>query len=252
MATDGQERQLIRLRNPWGSEEWKGAWSDGSSKWELITEEQRREMGLAVENDGEFWILLRDFLKIFQMLDFCHLGPASLTDEMSGGNSKRWEVSTFEGAWIAGSSAGGSDDDMEKFATNPQYLFTLDEPDDDNEDGECTVIVALLQKNRRVAGIKEDRWRTVGFILYEVEDPCKCPVPLTPEYLEDNTKVAEHGDRNHEVTARFRLLPGTFCVIPCTQEPDQAGEFLLRIYTEKKSMAKEHDEVATVMEKAPF
>ncbi|CAN7938594.1 unnamed protein product, partial [Ixodes hexagonus] len=254
-GTDGEERQLIRVRNPWGSTEWKGSWSDASSQWNLITEEQRQEMNLTVEDDGEFWYELQipfeDFLKIFQMLDFCHLEPASLTDEMIGGRSKRWEVSTFEGSWVPGSSAGGGDEENEQFASNPQYMITLDEPDDDNEDGECTVIVALLQKNRRRLEV-EEKWRTVGFCLYEVEDPCKCPVPLTLEYLADNTKVAEHGGNSHEVTSRLRLLPGSFCVIPCTQEPDQAGEFLLRIYTEKKSLVKEHDETATVIEKAPF
>lgn len=251
VAKDGKERRLIRVRNPWGSTEWGGAFSDGSCKWELISEEQRQEMGLTVEDDGEFWISLHDFLKIFQLLDFCHLGPGSLTGEMIGGCSKRWEVSTFEGSWIPGSNAGGTDSDMEKFATNPQYLITLDEPDDDNEDGECTVIVALLQKNRRALENTEDKWRAIGFSLHEIEDPCKCPVPLTQEYLADNTKVEEHGGRSHEVTSRFRLLPGTFCVIPCTSEPDQAGEFLLRIYSEKKSLAKEHDETAIVIEKAP-
>lgn len=77
--------QMVRVRNPWGNEcEWKGAWSDKwveldidlliaschcrgdgienitccfcrSQEWKLISEQQRQEMGLTFDNDGEFW-----------------------------------------------------------------------------------------------------------------------------------------------------------------------------------------------------
>ena len=29
---NGKER-ILKLRNPWGSKEWEGDWSDKSSKW---------------------------------------------------------------------------------------------------------------------------------------------------------------------------------------------------------------------------
>jgi calpain len=34
----------------------------------------------------------------------------------------------IRGEWMLGSSAGGSRNDLQKFATNPQYLLTLTEP----------------------------------------------------------------------------------------------------------------------------
>jgi len=29
----GREIKLVKLRNPWGEKEWKGAWSDDSHNW---------------------------------------------------------------------------------------------------------------------------------------------------------------------------------------------------------------------------
>lgn len=37
-----------------------------------------------------------------------------------------------------------------------------------------------------------------------------------------------------EVTTRFHFNPGTYVVIPSTFEPEVTGEYLLRIFTEKK------------------
>jgi calpain len=34
-----------------------------------------------------------------------------------------------------------------------------------------------------------------------------------------------------EVTARFRLFPGNYVIIPSTFEPNEEGEFLLRAYS---------------------
>ncbi|XP_077509888.1 calpain-A-like isoform X3 [Amblyomma americanum] len=246
ISVDGKNVHLIRLRNPWGSGEWKGAWSDKSKQWNQVSEEKRKQVGLVIKEDGEFWISEEDFIECFQMVDFCHLEPDSALGEIKeGGAKKKWEMAKFEGSWVPGANAGGSDtDDMERFASNPQYMITLHEPDDEDVDGECTVIVALLQKNRRVFQSRDDMWLSIGFYLYEVEDPEKCPTPLTGEYLGDYREVcqSERLSQSRESTTRFRLLPGTFCVIPCTEEPDQAGDFLLRIYTEKKCSCKEHDE----------
>ncbi|KAF6776502.1 hypothetical protein AHF37_03937 [Paragonimus kellicotti] len=48
---------LVRVRNPWGNEaEWKGAWSDKSREWSLLSDATRREVGITFDDDGEFWL----------------------------------------------------------------------------------------------------------------------------------------------------------------------------------------------------
>lgn len=51
--SDGAEAQLLRLRNPWGNDtEWNGAWSDQSSEWRKVSEEERKAIGLTFDDDG--------------------------------------------------------------------------------------------------------------------------------------------------------------------------------------------------------
>ena len=54
---------MIRLRNPWGSKEWNGAFSDGDEKWNNISQSEKDKIGLNFEDDGEFWMLFDDFVK---------------------------------------------------------------------------------------------------------------------------------------------------------------------------------------------
>ena len=56
----------------------------------------------------------------------------------------------------------------ETFWHNPQYRITLEEIDDDDEDNKCTVIVALMQKNRRAQRKLGLECLTIGFAIYHV------------------------------------------------------------------------------------
>ena len=49
----GVTTKLVRLRNPWGSEKYKGPWCDSCAEWTAETEEQA---GLMRSNDGVFFI----------------------------------------------------------------------------------------------------------------------------------------------------------------------------------------------------
>ena len=53
------EISLIRLRNPWGKDEWKGAWSDSSNEWKYLPDDVKND-----KIDGEFFIALDDFLRV--------------------------------------------------------------------------------------------------------------------------------------------------------------------------------------------
>jgi len=63
--------KLIKLRNPWGSFEWKGAWSDNSKEWGENPIVRARLRPNKDDNDGSFWMPIEEFSKIFTKVDFC-------------------------------------------------------------------------------------------------------------------------------------------------------------------------------------
>jgi len=71
---DGVE-QIIRLRNPWGTKEWAGEWSESSNIW---TEDLRFRLncqGSKSEEEKVFWMSYADFCHYFSRVQICKVGP---------------------------------------------------------------------------------------------------------------------------------------------------------------------------------
>ena len=59
---NGNEIQLIKMKNMWGTNEWIGDWSDKSLKW---TQEFKQAVGLKEKEDGIFWMSYDDYLQFY-------------------------------------------------------------------------------------------------------------------------------------------------------------------------------------------
>lgn len=58
----GTTFRLLQIRNPWGTGEWKGAWSDSSELWKQ-NPEVRKAVGLKDADDGAFWMSWEDYVQ---------------------------------------------------------------------------------------------------------------------------------------------------------------------------------------------
>lgn len=244
--------QLIRIRNPWGDEvEWNGDWSDKSSEWQQVPSNMRAEMGLTIDADGEFWMSFKDFVKYFNVFEICHLSPDSFKyddeDDMSAPD-KEWILNSHEGEWVKGISAGGCQNYRDTFPLNPQFLLNLQEPDEGDEKGKCTAIVALMQKNRRIKRNIGVTNLAIGFAIYEVPKKYLDQKPLPVEFFKqvyfvnpDKKSVSSTFINLREVCLRFKMPPGNYVIIPSSFKSDQSGEFMLRVFTEGAHRLKEHD-----------
>ncbi|XP_007890517.1 calpain-2 catalytic subunit [Callorhinchus milii] len=231
----GSQVQLIRIRNPWGQVEWTGAWSDSSSHWNSVSPQDAADLRNRAE-DGEFWMSFSDFKRHYSRVEICNLTPDTLTSD----KILKWNCALFSESWRRGSTAGGCRNFPATFWMNPQFKMVLEEIDDDGrgEDG-CSVLVALIQKNRRNLRKMGEDMHTVGFAIYEVPDEYK---GVTNVHLEKSYFIT-HGSKARsetfinlrEVSARFCLPPGEYLVVPSTFEPNQNGDFALRVYTEKRA-----------------
>jgi len=66
--------QLVQCRNPWGSGEWTGKWSDGDT--ESWTAEMKKATGAALKDDGKFWMSVEDFVNSSGGVDYARtFGP---------------------------------------------------------------------------------------------------------------------------------------------------------------------------------
>lgn len=226
----GSKVQLVRVRNPWGQVEWNGRWSDNSREWSGIDPADKNRLLHNALEDGEFWMEFEDFKANYDKVEICNLSPDALTDD----TKKKWSVNIFEGSWIRGSTAGGCRNFIDTFWTNPQFKLRLTDPDEN--DRLCSVIVALMQKNRRRLRKEGLDLETIGFAVYEApgeeDHQGKDFFRYNPSKARSRTYV-----NMREVSERFRLPPGNYLLVPTTFQAHKEADFLIRIFSESKAAA---------------
>ncbi|KAM5144537.1 calpain-9 isoform 2-T2 [Callospermophilus lateralis] len=204
----GQKIELIRVRNPWGQVEWNGPWSDRMA--------------------------FQDFRAHFDKVEVCNLSPDALQEDAL----HRWEVAVHQGSWVRGSTAGGCRNFLDTFWTNPQIKLSLTEKDEGQE--ECTLLVALMQKDRRKLKRFGADMLTIGYAIYQ--SPGK-DEHLDKDFFRYHASLARSKTfiNLREVSDRFRLPPGEYVLVPSTFEPHQEADFCLRIFSEKKTISRDLD-----------
>nr|XP_021495079.1 calpain-3 isoform X1 [Meriones unguiculatus] len=243
----GEKVKLVRLRNPWGQVEWNGSWSDGWKDWSFVDKEEKARLQHQVTEDGEFWMSYDDFVYHFTKLEICNL----TADALESDKLQTWTVSVNEGRWVRGCSAGGCRNFPDTFWTNPQYRLKLLEEDDDPDDSEviCSFLVALMQKNRRKDRKLGANLFTIGFAIYEVpKEMHGNKQHLQKDFFLYNASKARSRTYTNmrEVSQRFRLPPSEYVIVPSTYEPHQEGEFILRVFSEKRNLSEEAENTISV------
>ncbi|XP_069861991.1 calpain-3 isoform X5 [Dipodomys merriami] len=244
--------KLVRLRNPWGQVEWNGSWSDGWKDWSFVDKEEKARLQHQVTEDGEFWMSYDDFIYHFTKLEICNL----TADALESDKLQTWTVSVNEGRWVRGCSAGGCRNFPDTFWTNPQYRLKLLEEDDDPDDSEviCSFLVALMQKNRRKDRKLGANLFTIGFAIYEVpKEMHGNKQHLQKDFFLYNASKARSKTyiNMREVSQRFRLPPSEYVIVPSTYEPHQEGEFILRVFSEKRNLSEEVENTISVDRPVP-
>ncbi|XP_042331089.1 calpain-8 [Sceloporus undulatus] len=238
----GQPEKLVRIRNPWGQVEWTGAWSDNAPEWNYIDPKQKAALDKQAD-DGEFWMSFSDFQRQFTRLEICNLTPDTLTSS----HLHKWGMTLFNGNWRRGSTAGGCQNYPATYWTNPQFKIRLDEPDDDHEGSAsepcCTVLLGLMQKNRRRQKRMGEDLLSIGYSLYQVPKELEnhTDVHLSRDFFSTNRPVARSDTyvNLRGVSNRFQLPQGEYLIVPSTFEPFKDGEFCLRVFSEKQAKAQE-------------
>jgi len=236
---------LVRVRNPWGDKnEWKGAWSDGDSKWKSVDHETKKEMGLHYMYDGEFWMeFFHDFCREFEEVSICTLGPDF--DHDGKVDVAKYMKITF-GKWVPGLSAGGCRNNLNLFSTNPQYLLTLQQGEEEHSedsfstpaDPKCQVIICLSQEHRRSKRDRKVKMLQIGFCLYRAEENAERLGASHFMYTYDCGTSGPYINYR-EVFARFELSAGSYIIIPATFETGAGSNFMIRLYAEHPVELKE-------------
>ncbi|KAK7925503.1 hypothetical protein WMY93_007813 [Mugilogobius chulae] len=125
---------MIRMRNPWGKTEWKGAWSDSSEEWSKVGDTERGNLAS---------MAFSDWCKFFTDADLCRVINTSLLSI-----HKTWNEVVHFGSWTKNAEpllnrCGGCANHKHTFLQNPQYVFDVTKEEDE-------VLISLQQKDMKI------------------------------------------------------------------------------------------------------
>jgi calpain len=202
-----------------------------------VSDEDKEQIGLKFDHDGEFWISFDDYMANFDTLEICNLGPEVMDEiqDMVGARPKtagEWKTDTHHTAWVTGRSAGGCRNYLDTFPTNPQVSFSLKDADPYDDDNLCSCILSVVQKYRRQLRHKGLDMLAIGFAIYQVNG--RPGNKMGRDYFGSHKAVGRSPVfiNLREVCGRFRFPPGDYIMVPSTFEPNQQSDFMVRVFSE--------------------
>uniref|UniRef100_A0A665WQG5 Si:dkey-19b23.13 n=1 Tax=Echeneis naucrates TaxID=173247 RepID=A0A665WQG5_ECHNA len=215
---------MVRMRNPWGTTDWTGAWSQRSQQWQQMSRAERDKMGLIVRDVGEFWMDFEDFCKHFTDVVVCRLAERALLWPTVKKTMREGDGGEGSGGWEAQldkrSRCGGCINHRETFLHNPQFMFEV-------RGSEEEVMICLQQEDRRIRrkdGGGENL--PIGFEVLKVEVNRCSRVQCVVEQAASSVYMD-----SRSVTLRATLAPGRYVALPTTFRPGAIGHFLLRLFS---------------------
>ena len=117
---DGTE--LLKLRNPWGSGEWKGDWGDDSKLWNKAGTKEKA--GWTSDDDGTFFMRFDDFCENFSAVTVCHYHDDYILSTVKGNNKdEQMDVKQFTINKKGSYYLGMSQPDQKQFGHDEDYDF---------------------------------------------------------------------------------------------------------------------------------
>ncbi|XP_061154543.1 calpain-5-like [Syngnathus typhle] len=224
---------LIRMRNPWGKTEWNGAWSDSSAEWSKVGDTERGNLGITVEDDGEFWMSFSDWCRNFTDADVCRLINTSVISI-----HKTWHEIVHFGSWTKQSEpllnrCGGCANHKQTFLQNPQYVFDVTKEADE-------VLISLQQRDMKIhRKYGQGENLTIGFSVFKVELNRKYRLH---DILTQKSVVTSTYINARTVFMRSTLTQGRYVIMPTTFQPHILGDYMLRLFTDVDSGCRELSE----------
>eukprot|EP01155_Anaeramoeba_flamelloides_P003187 Anaeramoba_flamelloidesa1061183_52.p1 GENE.a1061183_52~~a1061183_52.p1 ORF type:complete len:608 (-),score=147.56 a1061183_52:33-1682(-) len=199
--------KLLKLRNPWGKQEWNGAFSRDSKDWTRSLKTRLNYFPKKGVSDGSFWMTFADFTQNFKNIYICRIFDPNL-----------WNKKIFNDEWVGESAAGCTNN--ENCDKNPQYWLTI------KKKTQC--FISLTQEDPRMA---HRHFYGIGIVIARKKGK-------RIKYLYLGEEVASSGDyKNHqEVFVEVTLDPEKqpYTVLVSTFRAYQESKFTLTFRTNNK------------------
>eukprot|EP00300_Choanocystis_sp_HF-7_P015886 c19216_g1_i1.p1 GENE.c19216_g1_i1~~c19216_g1_i1.p1 ORF type:complete len:908 (+),score=177.18 c19216_g1_i1:126-2726(+) len=202
--------QLLKLRNPWGRQQWKGQWGPGSKAWQTdagkaIIAAMSKSARTEHVDGGTFWIDFSNFCEYFEILHYCRL--------FDGMHSQ-----LVRGQW-SGANRGGQEY-YPSWRNNPQFDLTITHP--------TNLFVVLEQGDPRFCELEQ---QPISFSIWRSTTPGKRMLDSPEDSLVERAIYARA-----EVYCDLRqVLPGRYTIVAATIRPDQTQRFTIRAYAPAKT-----------------
>jgi Ca2+-binding EF-hand superfamily protein len=207
---------LVRIRNPWGRQEWNGRWSDGSNEW---TPQLKRHFDFEFGDDGTFFMCFDDFYENFNKIHVLRL----LTDDVG----EKWSKHSFKDQWTQPNRCGGCPN-AATFLKNPQYLIHTSQ--------RSRIFISLSQlcmryalRTQKLSRNQQQQYNPIGMIILQHTDMRNRKYSFAFSDIIAKTMYS----RNRDQWIEFIAEPNTpYILVPSTLDQGQLGVFELTVYVQ--------------------